>query len=308
MTNSEHHNGANGKNGLCSAPREASAPTRFVVLVHDRGDLRTLTALELRVLWSLVRYADNRSGLAWPGLATIAAAVGEPRKPSRVSAALKSLEAKGFIRTIERGGGRAKNGRGKSTLRQLVLGASSPSVELGANQPGVPAPNAGQNGTATRGNSQAPTRGEDAPRNCLGTAQSTAHGVGGVEDGAGREGNAEWDRERLTPGRAAVPRWRGIPGVVYLAGVTSGIEFIGEGEDVGGLIDGISPTLNVLGQHVIWTPTLNDVIHCSTVVSMMRMADPVERAARLRLAIDQFQPRGNRILANSTCSVAVPNR
>src|SRR5687768_1030481 len=84
--------------------------------IVDGGHLKSLGHLEALVLMAYMRYSDNATGEAWPSVETIAANIGRPDQASRVRKAIRSLEAKSFLRTVRRGGGRKK-----STVRAVCM-------------------------------------------------------------------------------------------------------------------------------------------------------------------------------------------
>ncbi|MEA2707679.1 MAG: Helix-turn-helix domain [Phycisphaerales bacterium] len=97
--------------------REGSIVLGLVAWIEWLADvhLRHLLPLEAKVLIVLVRHANNATAEAWPSVRTIGDKVG-CRSDSRVRRALRGLEAKGLLVTINRGGGRRK-----SAVRRLTL-------------------------------------------------------------------------------------------------------------------------------------------------------------------------------------------
>ena len=79
--------------------------------IMDHPSYVKLKLVELRLLFALLKYADE-GGRCWPSLKTLARytvpSFNGETVPSQVLAALKSLEAKGFVK-VKRGGGRGKS-------------------------------------------------------------------------------------------------------------------------------------------------------------------------------------------------------
>jgi hypothetical protein len=71
--------------------------------IYDSGALADLTQLETKCLFAFLRHADNATGIAYPGVKSIAAKIGATNL-GRVRAAIRGLENKGLIETIDRGG------------------------------------------------------------------------------------------------------------------------------------------------------------------------------------------------------------
>ena len=81
--------------------------------IHEKV-MQKLGLYESRVVWVLFQHANGRSCECFPSLKTIAKLSGI-RQP-HVCAALKSLAAKGIIKTTTQGGGRKQR-----TIRTLII-------------------------------------------------------------------------------------------------------------------------------------------------------------------------------------------
>lgn len=75
--------------------------------------LSELKHLELKVLLVFLRHSDNTTMQSWPSLTALCKKTGCSSR-TRVSAARRALEERGFIQTVQRGGG-----NGRSAVRRL---------------------------------------------------------------------------------------------------------------------------------------------------------------------------------------------
>src|SRR5690242_6356417 len=76
-------------------------------LIARQGALKHLTGAQVKVLYAIETHANNETGIAWPGAATLAKETGLSEESVRK--ARKALIAKGFLRQIVAGGGRNKS-------------------------------------------------------------------------------------------------------------------------------------------------------------------------------------------------------
>lgn len=81
-----------------------------------RATSEGLNLTETRVLLALFAHADTRTGECWPSVRTLSRFAGCPSRLSRVRDALRVLHERGFVATVNEGGG-----RGRRTVRRLVL-------------------------------------------------------------------------------------------------------------------------------------------------------------------------------------------
>jgi hypothetical protein len=85
-------------------------PTDFFSLLRkivDGGHLLQMSSIELRVLLIHLRHRNAATGLSWPSLQTQTRLAASNKRD--VIRALKRLQAKGIMRKVKRGGGRANS-------------------------------------------------------------------------------------------------------------------------------------------------------------------------------------------------------
>lgn len=116
-------------NSVPARPVEAPTTTNSAqahfnreIAIVESGVLADLTALEVKVLMVYMRHADNATGSAYPSIDRVAALV--TRTPantkSRVRNAVKGLVAKGLLVPVRPGGGVRPDGRGNTSVYQVV--------------------------------------------------------------------------------------------------------------------------------------------------------------------------------------------
>jgi hypothetical protein len=151
---------------------------RFNAIVDEH--LGKLSHLETKVLMVFLRHSSNETGEAWPAMRTVAAKIGQPKQVSRVRRAVKSLEAKGFLTELERGGG-----QGNSTVRAVCVPLPKDERTEETGSDGDPVGVADDTGSsvtvmgvvsARKGGPACARTGSDGdPRTTQGTTQRTTH-------------------------------------------------------------------------------------------------------------------------------------